>query len=57
MTKKSILILVAAFAACVAAHAQKYKYIDKSVAVVGNEVVLISDIEAMVKELGQKCPL
>ena len=52
MTKKSILILVAAFAACVAAHAQKYKYIDKSVAVVGNEVVLISDIEAMVKERG-----
>ena len=37
-------------ATCSAGFAQKYKYIDKSVAVVGNELILISDIEGSVKE-------
>ena len=41
-----------ALASCWAASAQKYNYVDKSVAVVGNEVVLISDIEGTVKERG-----
>lgn len=50
MTRKTIFALLAVFASCFVAGAQKYKYIDKSVAVVGNEVVLISDIEDMVKE-------
>ena len=50
MTRKSILILLAVLAWSVAASAQKYNYIDKTVAVVGNEVVLISDIEGAVKE-------
>ena len=38
--------------ACTLAQAQKYKYIDKTVAVVGNEAIMISDIEAAVKERG-----
>ena len=38
--------------ACTLAQAQKYKYIDKTVAVVGNEAIMISDIEASVKERG-----
>ena len=50
MTRKSILILLAVLARSVAASAQRYNYIDKTVAVVGNEVVLISDIEGAVKE-------
>ena len=50
MTKKTISTLLIFLAACAAASAQKYLYIDKSVAVVGNEVVLISDIEGSVKE-------
>ena len=44
MTRKTIFALLAVFASCFVAGAQKYKYVDKSVAVVGNEVVLISDI-------------
>ena len=35
---------------CTMASAQKYKYIDKTVAVVGNEAILISDIESAVKD-------
>ena len=38
--------------ACTMASAQKYKYIDKTVAVVGNEAIMISDIESSVKERG-----
>lgn len=52
MTKKAIVTLMVVLASSVMASAQKYKYVDKSVAVIGNEVVLISDIEAMVKERG-----
>lgn len=52
MTKKAIVTLMVVLASCVVTSAQKYKYVDKSVAVVGNEVVLISDIESMVKERG-----
>ena len=50
MTKKAIVTLMVVLASCVTAPAQKYKYVDKSVAVIGNEVVLISDIEGAVKE-------
>ncbi len=50
MTKKAIVTLMVVLASCVVTSAQKYKYVDKSVAVVGNEVVLISDIEGAVKE-------
>ena len=50
MTKKAIVTLMVVLASCVVASAQKYKYVDKSVAVIGNEVVLISDIEGAVKE-------
>ena len=42
--------MLAVIVSCVAASAQKYNYIDKSVAVIGNEVVLISDIESAVKD-------
>ena len=50
MIRKTTLALLVALASCVAATAQKYDYIDKTVAVIGNEVVLISDIEGSVKE-------
>ena len=50
MTKKAIITLMVVLASCAVASAQKYKYVDKSVAVIGNEVVLISDIEGAVKE-------
>lgn len=50
MTRKAILTLMVVMAACFTAKAQKYNYIDKSVAVVGNEVILISDVESSVKE-------
>ncbi|MBR7005029.1 MAG: peptidylprolyl isomerase [Bacteroidales bacterium] len=52
MTRKSILTLIAILAACSMVSAQKYKYIDKTVAVVGNEAIMISDIESSVKERG-----
>ena len=52
MTRKSILTLIAIVAACSMVSAQKYKYIDKTVAVVGNEAIMISDIESSVKERG-----
>ena len=43
MTRKSILTLIAILAACSMVSAQKYKYIDKTVAVVGNEAIMISE--------------
>ena len=52
MTRKATLTLMAAVFACTMASAQKYKYIDKTVAVVGNEAIMISDIESSVKERG-----
>ncbi len=52
MTRKSILTLIAIVAAGSMVSAQKYKYIDKTVAVVGNEAIMISDIESTVKERG-----
>ncbi len=52
MTKKTIVTLLAILASGAGLFAQKYNVIDKSVAVVGNEVILISDIEASVKERG-----
>ena len=51
MTKRAIITLLTFLAvACAVASAQKYNVIDKTVAVVGNEVVQISDIENAVKE-------
>ncbi len=52
MTRKTILTLIAIVAAGSMVSAQKYKYIDKTVAVVGNEAIMISDIESTVKERG-----
>ena len=52
MTRKATLTLMALAAVCTVASAQKYKYIDKTVAVVGNEAIMISDIEGTVKERG-----
>ena len=52
MTRKALLTLIALVATCAMAPAQKYKYIDKTVAVVGNEPIMISDIEGAVKERG-----
>ena len=52
MTRKFILTLIAIVAAGSMVSAQKYKYIDKTVAVVGNEAIMISDIESSVKERG-----
>lgn len=52
MTRKATLTLIAVVFACTMASAQKYKYIDKTVAVVGNEAIMISDIESSVKERG-----
>ena len=45
MTKKTIVTMLAILATSAALFAQKYNVIDKTVAVVGNEVILISDIE------------
>ena len=52
MTKKTIVTMLAILATSAALFAQKYNVIDKTVAVVGNEVILISDIEGGVKERG-----
>ncbi|MBR4756034.1 MAG: peptidylprolyl isomerase [Bacteroidales bacterium] len=53
MTKKSIIALLTFLvAACAVASAQKYNYIDKTIAVVGNEAIQISDVETAVKERG-----
>ena len=52
MTRKATLTLMAVVFACTMASAQKYKYLDKNVAVVGNEAIMISDIESSVKERG-----
>ena len=52
MIRKVTLTIIAVVAACTTVSAQKYKYIDKTVAVVGNEAIMISDIEASVKERG-----
>ena len=52
MTNKAIVTILALAAACTVASAQTYKYIDKTIAVIGNEAVMISDIENTVKERG-----
>ncbi len=52
MRRKATVTLLTLAVACSLASAQKYNYIDKTVAVVGNEAILISDIEAAVKERG-----
>ena len=52
MTRKALFTVVVVLASCWTASAQKYNYIDKTVAVVGNEVIMISDIEGTVKGRG-----
>jgi len=49
MKRKIILTLFAMAATCSMAFAQRYKYVDKTIAVVGNEAIMISDIESEVK--------
>ena len=51
--KPRVIVLTAALLACTALSAQKYEggLIDKTVAVVGNEVILISDIENEVQQM------
>ena len=47
-----IIVLAALLAACLPLSAQKYKgVVDKSVAVVGGETILLSDVEAEVQQL------
>ena len=50
---KRILFALAVFAACLPLNAQKYKngVVDKVVAVVGGETILLSDIEAEVQQM------
>ena len=50
MIKKVAITIFALASVCAMASAQKYKYVDKTIAVVGNEAVLISDIEGAVKD-------
>lgn len=49
MTRKLILLVVSLAAVCLSASAQKYKYVDKTVAIVGNEAITLSDLEDEVK--------
>ena len=51
MIKKVIITLAALVFVGTMASAQKYKYIDKTVAVVGNEAIFLSDIENEVKNM------
>ena len=46
-----IIVLAALLAACLPLNAQKYKgVVDKSIAVVGGETILLSDVEAEVQQ-------
>ena len=47
--KRIALIVLASVACCTLSFGQQYKYVDKTIAVVGNEAVMISDIEDEVK--------
>lgn len=47
--KRIFLILLGLTAFCAVSSAQKYNVVDKTIAVVGNEAVMISDIESEVK--------
>ena len=51
--KQRFIVLAAALLACTALSAQKYQggLVDKTVAVVGNEVIMISDIESEVQQM------
>ena len=51
MTRKAILTLSFFAVACTLASAQKYRYIDKTVASVGNEAIMISDIEGQIQQM------
>jgi peptidyl-prolyl cis-trans isomerase SurA len=47
-----IIVLAALLAACLPLNAQKYKgVVDKSIAVVGGETILLSDVEAEVQQI------
>jgi len=52
LSMKHIILTVAALTACFTLSAQKYKgVVDKSVAVVGGETILLSDVESEVQQL------
>lgn len=51
MTKKLSISLLAAIVFAAALPAQKYSFVDKTVAVVGNEAIMISDLEEEVKNM------
>ena len=49
---KKIVIIFASLLCCIGLSAQKYNgLVDKSVAVVGGETILLSDIEAEVQQM------
>ena len=49
---KHILLTVAALAVCMSLSAQKYKgVVDKTIAVIGGETILLSDLEAEVQQM------
>jgi Parvulin-like peptidyl-prolyl isomerase len=49
MKRHLILTFFALVAFCLSAAAQKYNFIDKTIAVVGNEAIMVSDIESEIK--------
>ena len=51
--KQRVIVLAAALLSCGMLSAQKYQggLVDKTVAVVGNEVIMISDIESQVQQM------
>ena len=49
MTRKIVFAAALLAAFCVHASAQKYKYVDKTVAVIGNEAITLSDLEDEIK--------
>jgi peptidyl-prolyl cis-trans isomerase SurA len=50
--RNKIIVLAALLAACLPLNAQKYKgVVDKSVAVVGGETILLSDVESEVQQI------
>ena len=49
MKNKHLILLSAAVLFCLTAEGQRYKSIDKSIAVVGNELITISDLEGEIQ--------
>ena len=52
MKNKAIITLAVLLSACLSLNAQKYKgVVDKTVATVGGETILLSDVEAEVQQM------